>query len=97
MEDIINILMCQKIFMNLFYHLIQKARILINALKTFINIKKFNFNSVFYLKIGLRKMIKREKSDVAIICDFCGDKVIKKITGLDVLRMNAKLPEGWYF
>lgn len=40
-------------------------------------------------------MIKRADKGIAIICDICGDKVIKKLTGRELLKMNAKLPDGW--
>lgn len=40
-------------------------------------------------------MFRRDKDGIAIICDNCGNKIVKNITGLELLKMNAKLPDGW--
>ena len=42
-------------------------------------------------------MIKRENGKILIKCDNCDNKVLKKITGKNLILMDGKMPEGWVF
>jgi hypothetical protein len=42
-------------------------------------------------------MIKRDGKNIVIVCDNCDAKITKKLSGLEILKMNAKLPDKWCF